>query len=127
MSFLNRLLGKEDYEEKLLETLVDKGLISLDRAQELLVSVRNTGGRAAELIVKSGAVPEGVLMAFLARALKTAPLDVTKFPMRQNITSLITADVAVAGRLLPRICMMCPVQTNILVISSVPAKSLISP
>jgi hypothetical protein len=101
MSFLNRLLGKEDYEEKLLETLVDKGLISLDRAQELLVSVRNTGGRAAELVVKSGAVPEGVLMAFLARSLKTAPLDVTKFPMRQNITSLITADVAVAGRLLP--------------------------
>ncbi|MBN1809944.1 MAG: hypothetical protein JW909_12825 [Planctomycetes bacterium] len=100
MSFLKRLLGRNDYEETMLETLVSKGLISLDRAQELLVEVRATGSRAAELIVSSGAVPEGVLMAFLARALKAAPLDVTKFPLRKEIVSLVPAELAVSGRLL---------------------------
>jgi len=101
MSFLKRLLGNTDYEEKLLQLLVEKGLISLERAQEFLIEIRDTGVRAPELVVASGAVSEGVLMAFLARALKTAPLDVTKFPMRQAITSLIPAELAVGGRCLP--------------------------
>ena len=47
MSFLKRLWGS-DYEEKLLEALVEKGLITLERAQELLMEVRNTGRRAAD-------------------------------------------------------------------------------
>lgn len=89
------------HEEKLLEALLEKGLISLERAQEALMQFRSSGRSAAEMLVETGAVTEDVLIAFLARAVKTAPIDVTKFPVRRDLIALLPPEIMAVHRLLP--------------------------
>jgi hypothetical protein len=89
------------HEEKLLEALLEKGLISLERAQEALMEGRSSGSPAAEMLVETGAVTEDVLIAFLARAVKTAPIDVTKFPVRRDLVAMLPPGMMVERRVLP--------------------------
>ena len=91
----------EKQEEALLEALLEKGLISLERAQEVLLESRSQNRPAAEVLVRSGALTEEVLIAFLARAAKTAPIDVTKFPLRRDLAALVPREILARYRVLP--------------------------
>lgn len=89
------------YEEELLRALLDKGLVSLERAQEALMQHRSSGRPATELLVESGALTEEVLIAFLARAVKTAPIDVTKFTLRRDLAGMLPSGLMREHRVLP--------------------------
>src|SRR5262245_25788421 len=83
------------------QKLVAAGLIEPVASTKAMQQQKNVGGSILANLIKIGAIGEGVLLEFMARAYSTASADLANWEPDLNLTKLIPGDVATKFMALP--------------------------
>jgi type IV pilus assembly protein PilB len=87
--------------ERIAETLVEDGLLSMDEVEELLEKQRKEGTRFIKLVVEKAYVTENDLVVAMGRVLNTPPVNVTRVTVPADLADLVPRDMAHNYKVLP--------------------------
>jgi type IV pilus assembly protein PilB len=87
--------------ERIAAALVEDGLLTMEKLDELLELQRREGTRLVKLIQEKGYVNEIDLSASIGRVLNTPPINLSRISIPQEIANLIPKEVATNHKILP--------------------------
>jgi len=80
--------------DRLLQILVDGDLVTEDQLSHALSIQKEQGGRLSEILAEQGYITESELMVTLSEHLGIPPISLSKIKIPENITSLISKQLA---------------------------------
>jgi type IV pilus assembly protein PilB len=87
--------------ERIADALVEDGLLTTAQVEELLEKQKKEGTRFIKLVVEKAYVTEPDLVVSMGRVLNTAPVNVARMSIPQEIAELIPRDMAANYKILP--------------------------
>lgn len=84
----------KSFGERIADALVDDGLLTALQVAELLDQQKKEGVRLLKLVVEKGYVGEQDLAVSMGRVLNVAPVNLSRFPIQNEISDLLPRDVA---------------------------------
>ena len=85
--------------DRVAEQLVSEGLLTQDQLDEVLTSQREQGGRLLKLLVDKQLVDDDDLMITVGRCQGTAPVNLDKFHVGQELIDMLPKDVELSFKI----------------------------
>jgi type IV pilus assembly protein PilB len=90
---------KATFTDRVVESLINDGLVTKEQADEIIALHRQHGGKLLRLFVEKKLVSEDDMMVTMGRVHGTPPVNLYKFHVGQELIELIPKDVALAFRM----------------------------
>lgn len=91
----------KSFGERIAEALVEDGLITRQQVEDLLEQQKKEGVRLLKLILDKAFVSELDMVVCMGRVLNTAPINLGRMTIPQEVTDLIPKDIAMNHKLFP--------------------------
>jgi len=91
----------KSFGERIVDALVEDGLLTAAQVGELLEKQRKEGTRLIKLVVEKAYVTDSDLVVSMGRVLNTPPINITRTAIAPDVIDLLPRDLAINYKVLP--------------------------